>query len=126
VERYSYGDAKDAEGWPGPTNAKTAVLKGRRWLESLGNIIVRVKILPESIETKPEELLNKVEKSITKVASVQRHAVEPIAFGLNALIVDFRIEDAEGGTDPLEEAISKVEGVGSMEVLGVSRASTKL
>jgi elongation factor 1-beta len=125
VERYLFGDVKDAEDWQGLINVKIAVLKALRW-QKLGSIIVRVKILPESIDMRPEELLKKVADSVSSVAKVQRHRVEPIAFGLNALIVDFAIEDAEGGTDPLEEAISKVNGVGSMEVIGVSRASTKL
>ena len=92
----------------------------------MASIIVRTKILPEDISIEPDELLKRIGRSTSKVAKIKAHAVEPIAFGLNALIVDFMIDDAEGGTDPLEESLSSVPGIGSMEILGVSRASTRL
>lgn len=92
----------------------------------MASIIVRTKILPEDISIEPDELLKRIKESTSKVAKIKAHTVEPIAFGLNALIIDFMIEDAEGGTDPLEESLSSVAGIGSTEILGVSRASTKL
>jgi len=89
-------------------------------------IIVRVKLLPEDASIQPEKLLSIVREKTKGSAEIRAHRVEPIAFGLNAVIVDFVIQDAEGGTDPLEESLSKVNGIGSFEVLGVSRASTSL
>ncbi|MEM0117631.1 MAG: elongation factor 1-beta [Conexivisphaerales archaeon] len=89
-------------------------------------IIARIKLLPDDASLNPEELLSRIKNTVKGVGEVKAHKVEPIAFGLNALIVDFVIQDAEGGTDPLEERLSKVSGLGSFEVIGVSRASTKL
>lgn len=89
-------------------------------------IVVRVKILPEDPSLKPEELIARVKESVKDTGEVKAYKVEPIAFGLNALIVDFLIQDAEGGTDPLEDRLGKIQGLSSIEVIGVSRASANL
>jgi elongation factor 1-beta len=103
---------------------RIAVSRDRR--SGLAGIIARVKILPQDASTKPDDFIRMIRESLREVGEVRSYTVEPIAFGLNALVVDFIIADAEGGTDPLEEAILKIDGVGSMEVLGVSRASATL
>jgi elongation factor 1-beta len=54
------------------------------------------------------------------------HAMEPIAFGLNAIIADFLLDDSEGQMDKLEESIKRIEGVGEIEVTNISRQSVKM
>jgi elongation factor 1-beta len=54
------------------------------------------------------------------------HAMEPIAFGLKAIVGDFTLEDAEGQMDKLEEAIRGIDGVGEIEVMNISRQSVKM
>lgn len=92
----------------------------------MADIIVRVKVLPEDIEAKPEQTLEDIKASTKAVASVVRYRVEPIAFGLNALIIDFGIDDKEGGTDPLESALLATRGISQVDVVGVSRSSTHI
>ena len=52
--------------------------------------------------------------------------MEPIAFGLNAIVGDFLLDDAEGQMDKLEECIKSVEGVGEIEVTNISRQSVRI
>jgi elongation factor 1-beta len=92
----------------------------------MADIIVRVKVLPEDIEAKSEQTLEDIKVSTKAVASVIRYRVEPIAFGLNALIIDFGIDDKEGGTDPLESALLATKGISQVDVTGVSRSSTHI
>jgi elongation factor 1-beta len=92
----------------------------------MADIIVRVKVLPEDIEAKSEQILEDIKVSTKAVASVIRYRVEPIAFGLNALIIDFGIDDKEGGTDPLESALLATKGISQVDVIGVSRSSTHI
>jgi elongation factor 1-beta len=92
----------------------------------MADLIVRVKVLPEDIEAKPEQILEDIKISTKAVAAVIRYRVEPIAFGLNALIIDFGIEDKEGGTDPLEAALLSTKGISQVDVIGVSRSSTHI
>ncbi|MCL4343813.1 MAG: elongation factor 1-beta [Nitrososphaerota archaeon] len=87
----------------------------------MAKVIARVKILPKDIATKPDVILNSI--SGFKLIKYQ---VEPIAFGLNAIIADFELDDAEGGTDPLEQALLTNKLISEMEVIGVSNARTKL
>jgi len=90
----------------------------------MSDLVVRVKVLPEDIETKPEQTMEAIRASTGAVATVIRYRVEPVAFGLNALIVDFGIEDKEGGTDPLETALLSTKGISQVDVIGVSKSST--
>ena len=92
----------------------------------MADLIVRVKVLPEDIETKPEVTIGEIEASTKPVATLVRYKVEPVAFGLNAIIIDFGIADKEGGTDPLETALMATKGISQVDVIGVSRSSTSL
>jgi elongation factor 1-beta len=49
-----------------------------------------------------------------------------MAFGLNALVGDFLLDDAEGEMEKLEESIKKVEGAGEIQVITISRQSVKM
>jgi elongation factor 1-beta len=53
-------------------------------------------------------------------------SMEPIAFGLKAIIGDFLLDDSEGQMDKLEESIKSVEGVGQIEVTNISRQSVRM
>jgi elongation factor 1-beta len=57
---------------------------------------------------------------------LKAHATEPIAFGVNAILGDFLIDDEEGQMDKLEESIKNTEGVGEIDVVSVSRQSVKM
>ncbi|MGA1974461.1 MAG: elongation factor 1-beta [Conexivisphaerales archaeon] len=92
----------------------------------MADLVARIKVLPEDIESKPEQTLEDIKASTKAVASVIRYRVEPIAFGLNALIIDFGIEDKEGGTDPLEMALLATKGISQVDVMGVSKSSTHM
>jgi len=87
----------------------------------MAKVIARVKILPKEITTKPEEILNSIHGF-----KILRYQIEPIAFGLNAIIADFELEDAEGGTDPLEQALLTNDLISEIEIIGVSNARTKI
>ena len=89
-------------------------------------ILARVKILPTSIDVDLDKLAERVEEGVSNVAKLHSYYTEPIAFGLSALVADFILEEREGGTEPLEEALKKVEGVGELDVIAISRMSTKL
>jgi elongation factor 1-beta len=56
-----------------------------------------------------------------KVPSIQDVGVEPIAFGLKALKIAVIVEDGEGGTEAVEEALASVPGVSQAETVCVNR-----
>lgn len=89
----------------------------------MAKVIVTLKIMPESPETDLAALQEKAEKEITGFdGTVGKVEIEPIAFGLKALKILFIMEESKGATDPLEEQISAIDGVRSVEVTDVRRA----
>jgi len=59
-------------------------------------LVARIKILPADSETNMESLANVLKSNVPEGRAVKAHAKEPIAFGLNALVGDFLLDDAEG------------------------------
>jgi elongation factor 1-beta len=83
----------------------------------VAEVAVTLRLMPESDEVDLEKLEAMVRERI-KVHSISR---EPIAFGLEALQVVAVVEDAAGGTEPLEKELSGIPGVGNVQVIGLTR-----
>ena len=102
----------------------------RVWLRgtviNMTRLVARIKILPADSETDIESLANVLKSNVPEGMELKAHAKEPIAFGLNALVGDFLLEDAEGEMEKLEESIKKIEGAGEIQVLNISRQSVKM
>jgi elongation factor 1-beta len=89
-------------------------------------LVARIKILPVDIEVNLDNLANSLKTTIPAGMELRSHITEPIAFGLNSLIVDITLEDSEGQIDKLEDSIKSVDGVGEIEVTNVSRQSVRI
>ena len=92
----------------------------------MARLIARIRILPAEAESNLEAAVGSIKGSMPEGMEMKGHAMEPIAFGLKALVGDFLLEDAEGQMDKLEESIRGVEGVGEIEVMNISRQSVKM
>jgi elongation factor 1-beta len=92
----------------------------------MGSYVIRMKILPEDTTTDLQKLLDTVRGLLPKPAQVRGHRVEPIAFGLSAIIADIVAPEEEGWVDKIEEVVSKAPLVSQYEVIAVSRMSAKL
>jgi elongation factor 1-beta len=88
------------------------------------NVIVTLKIMPESPDTDLTRLEEEVQKHILEFAGEGETKVteEPIAFGLKSVNIIFIMDESLGSPDALEETIKGVEGVQSVEVIDVRRA----
>ena len=88
----------------------------------MGKIIIVYKIFPSESTVDLELLKEKIKKQLSDIASVQRFAEEPIAFGLCALIVNMVLpEDKEGILDETEKRLTNIEEVGNIQTIGVNR-----
>ena len=90
----------------------------------MAQVVVTLKIMPQSPDVDLAELEGQAKKKIVDFCSSQefKTQIQPIAFGLKALIIYFVMEEKIGTTDRLEQAISQLEGVESVEVPDVRRA----
>lgn len=99
------------------------VLAVLRDLIKMAEVVVTLRVMPESPDVDLGELermvLEKIKDEIGETETkVEREA---IGFGLSALKVIF-VMDENRKVDPVEETVSKVEGVQSVDVVDVRRA----
>lgn len=89
----------------------------------MARIIISLSVLPKNVNVDLEGLKPKIEKIISKSGGeVGRVEIEPVAFGLESLKIIFITNEVAGGTEELENSISKIEGVQSVRVTDVRRA----
>lgn len=83
----------------------------------MGEVAVTIRLMPES----PEVDLDRLEVAIKERIKVHSISREPIAFGLEALRVVAVVQDAAGGTEPLEQKLANLPGVGNVQVVNLTR-----
>ncbi len=84
-------------------------------------VIVKIRIMPSSPDTDLEKLKENIKAVVPKDAKLCEMGEEPIAFGLKAIIAVVTVGDVEGGTERVEEAFTKVEGVEGVQVISLDR-----
>lgn len=94
-------------------------------LTAMSNLLVRVRIMPKEAETKPQQILEDIQR-LSPSLQVRSSKEEPIAFGLVALVADFLTDDVAGAMDAVESSIRSSPLVGEFEVLGASRISAQV
>jgi elongation factor 1-beta len=92
----------------------------------MARLVVRIRILPAEAESNLQDVVELIGRSVPEGMEMKSSTLEPIAFGLKAIVADFLLDDAEGQMDKLEESIKAVEGVGELEVMNISRQSVRM
>ena len=92
----------------------------------MGSYVIRIKVLPQETTSDLQTIVESVKRALPAQTEVRGQKVEPIAFGLSALILDIVAPEEEGTVDKVEEAVSKAPLVGQYELVGVSRMSSRL
>jgi elongation factor 1-beta len=82
----------------------------------MSKVALTIRVMPEGTEVD----LNELERRIRELAQVTSVSREPIAFGLEALLLVAIVPDAAGGSEPLERALQELPGVGSVQVVGIT------
>ena len=89
----------------------------------MATIIITVKLMPSSVDADIEAIREAAVGVISKLhGTVGKAVVEPVAFGLNALVVMFSADESMGSTEALEQRLAGIDGVQSVQVLDVRRA----
>jgi elongation factor 1-beta len=98
-----------------------AVKKPFCGVDFMGEVAIVYRIMPDGTDIDIPELASRVSEAARAVAKVQGMQEKPVAFGVTAILIRVIIEDKEGGPDEIEETLSGVEGVQSIEVLDMTR-----
>jgi elongation factor 1-beta len=91
----------------------------------MAKAVVTIKIMPESPDVDFDVVKTQATEKIDAFVGEEgekRFELEPIAFGLKALKIIFVMDEKIGSTDPLEQDLSSIEGVNSVDVIDVRRA----
>jgi len=88
----------------------------------MGIALVTIKIMPESPNVNLKEIEEKA-KQITKEKGGEKSntKTEPIAFGLNAIILNFALDESKS-IDDIQDKIKEIPEVSSAEVIDFRRA----
>ena len=92
----------------------------------MSKLVARIKMLPSESDADIDSIPNILKETLPEGFKLLAHKKEPIAFGLYSVLADFTLDDSEGQMELLEESIRKVEAVGEIEVINVSRQSVNI
>lgn len=89
----------------------------------MATVIITLNVMPVS----PDEDLEKIKEASTTIierqgAKVGKTELEPVAFGLKAVVFMFAQDESKGGTEELEKELLAIPGVNSVQVTDVRRA----
>lgn len=89
----------------------------------MAEVIVTIKIMPESPEINLEDIKVKATEVISAAqGEVGKSEEVPMAFGLKALNLVFVRDESLGSVDEIESNITEIDGVNSAETIDVRRA----
>lgn len=92
----------------------------------MSKLVARIKMLPSESDADIDSIPRILKETLPEGFKLLAHKKEPIAFGLYSVLADFTLDDSEGQMELLEESIRKVEAVGEIEVINVSRQSVSI
>lgn len=83
----------------------------------MGEVGLQYRILPEGLEVDLKKLRDEIGKALPAGAILKASEERPLAFGLKALHVLIVLDDKKGGAEQVEEAMTRVPGVQSVEIV---------
>lgn len=88
----------------------------------MGDLVAVFKIMPASPETDLDEIEDKVRSVVPSDVTVEQVNTEPVAFGLEAVMVTLSMADSEEiSADDMENDFAKIDNVESVECTDVGR-----
>jgi elongation factor 1-beta len=84
----------------------------------MGSVAITFRVLPDDPETDLERIKSRIRERLE--GSLRDLREQPVAFGLNAILAVAVVNDAEGGSDRLEQSLAAIPGVGSVETVDVT------
>ena len=83
----------------------------------MGMVALTFRIMPESTDTDLSKIKDGIKEAVSKHVNIEIKAMDekPVAFGLKAIELLITMPDKVSGTDKLEEDISAISGVASVE-----------
>ncbi len=82
----------------------------------MGKVFMKLRVMPKDVEVDFEALKEKVSAVKPEEVEIADFGIQPIAFGLKALLVAAVMPDEEGIGDRLIEELQRIDDVESVEI----------
>lgn len=82
----------------------------------MGNVVMKIRVMPADVDVNLDEILEKIKGINMEDVEIRDSAIQPIAFGLKAIVLMAVMPDTEGIGDKFVEEIGKIDGVENVEI----------
>ncbi len=82
----------------------------------MAKVMMKLRVMPSDVDVNLDEVLERIKDIQIEGVELRDASVQPIAFGLKALVLLAVMPDAEGIGDKYVEEIQKIDGVESVEI----------
>ncbi|HDD36530.1 MAG TPA: elongation factor 1-beta [Archaeoglobus veneficus] len=82
----------------------------------MGQVFMKLRVMPSDVKVSLEDVLEKIKNIGIENVEIKDSKMQPIAFGLKALMIVAVMPDEEGIGDKFIENIQKIDGVESVEI----------
>ncbi len=86
----------------------------------MGDVAINYRLLPDSPDVNLEQLTDRIRAVMPEGVKIHKTENKPFAFGLTAIEILVVMKDTGGLSEKTEEALQKVEGIQSVELLEMS------
>ncbi len=83
----------------------------------MGRVAVLFRLMPHGVETDLEAMAKGARTALPAAATIRGMQVRDVAFGIKSLLLSVVMDDAGGILEATEQALAKVPGVESVEVM---------
>ncbi len=87
----------------------------------MGEVLIKYRVMPDGVEVDLGNLETELKAAMPAFAKLQASEQKPFAFGMKCIEATIVVQDDEGNSDKLEEAVSGLEGVQGVELLEMGR-----
>lgn len=86
----------------------------------MGSVLITYKVMPDGVDTDLEAITKAIKEKAPEGVEVAGVDKQPIAFGLNALIINV-VMDENRDSEDFEKFIKEIPGVSQVDVAGMTR-----
>ncbi len=87
----------------------------------MGRVLYVVRVMPADSDVDLEGLLRRIAEGLPEGVELRSHAKESMGFGIESLLLALSLPEEEGITERVEDGIRSIEGVGEVQVEGLTR-----
>ena len=85
---------------------------------TMGSVAITFRVMPDEADADLEAIKSQVRTSLGRALRDLKE--QPVAFGLKAILAIAVIDDSAGGSEEMEQRLSSIPGVGSVETVDVT------